>query len=79
MDNYYDNRKYERGENMNKVDYLMTAADVAEELNCSKGHAYKVIHSLNKELEQKGYIVIAGKVPRAYWAEKFYGYKYQTQ
>lgn len=60
---------------MNKVEYLMTADDVAVELNCSKRYAYKVIHGLNKELEQKGYLVIAGKIPKAYWAKKFYGYE----
>lgn len=67
-----------RGEDMNKVAYLMTADDVAAELNCSKGYAYKVIHGLNKELEQKGYLVIAGKIPKAYWAKKFYGYQYKA-
>ncbi len=60
---------------MNKVAYLMTADDVAAELNCSKGYAYKVIHNLNEELEQKGYLVIAGKIPKAYFAKKFYGYQ----
>lgn len=60
---------------MNKVEYLMTAKDVAAELNCSKGYAYKVIHRLNSELEQNGYLVIAGKIPKAYFAKKFYGYQ----
>lgn len=46
---------------------MMTAEDVAAELGISKGHAYKVIRQLNKELENSGYIVVAGKVPRAFW------------
>lgn len=45
--------------------YMMTADDIAKELGISKGHAYKLIRRLNKELETSGYIVIAGKIPRA--------------
>lgn len=60
---------------MNKVEYLMSAEDVASELSCSKGYAYKVIRSLNEELKQKGYLIVAGKIPKAYWAQKFYGYE----
>ena len=45
---------------------MMNANDVAKELGVSKGHAYKVIRMLNAELEERGYIVVSGKVPRAY-------------
>lgn len=34
-------------------------------LGISKGHAYKIIRQLNKELEDNGYIVVSGKIPRA--------------
>jgi hypothetical protein len=54
---------------------MMNANDVAKELGVSKGHAYKVIRMLNAELQEQGYIVVSGKVPRAYWEKKFYGYK----
>lgn len=54
---------------------MMNANDVAKELGVSKGHAYKVIRMLNAELEERGYIVVSGKVPRAYWEKKFYGYR----
>lgn len=57
-----------------KSDYMMNAYDVAMELGVSKGHAYKVIRKLNAELEASGYIVVSGRVPRAYWEKKFYGY-----
>lgn len=60
---------------MARQNYMMTAADVAEELNCSKSHAYKVIRSLNIELREKGFLVKAGSIPKAYWAEKMYGYE----
>ena len=52
---------------------MMTAADVAEALNVSKGKAYKIIRKLNDELASQGYIVISGRVPRTYWQKKFYG------
>lgn len=55
--------------------YMMTAIDVAEELGISKGHAYKMIRHLNEELDRDGFIVIAGKIPRAFWEKKFYGYQ----
>ena len=58
---------------MGKVNYMMTAQDVADVLGCSVGKAYKVIKRLNDELKEMGYITVAGKLPKAYWAEKMYG------
>ena len=58
---------------MGKVNYMMTAQDVADALGCSVGKAYKVIKSLNDELKEMGYITVACKLPKAYWAEKMYG------
>ena len=52
--------------------YMMSADDVARELNCSKSHAYKLVKSMNEELASQGYITMAG---RAYWAKKMYGYE----
>lgn len=52
--------------------YMMTANDVAQTLGISKGHAYKIVRELNEELEAKGFIVVAGKIPKAYWDKKFY-------
>ena len=51
---------------MNK-NYMVTAQDVVDMLGVSKGHAYKIIRQLNKELEDNGYIVVSGKIPKAYW------------
>lgn len=62
-----------------KTNYMMTAADVANELGVSKGHAYKMIRQLNEELQKNGYIVVAGKIPRAFWEKKFYGYQTTLQ
>ena len=55
--------------------YMVTAQDVVDMLGVSKGYAYKIIRQLNKELEDSGYIVVSGKIPRAYWDKKFYGYQ----
>lgn len=40
---------------MVRQNYMMTADDIAKELNCSKSYAYKVIRSLNSELGAKGF------------------------
>lgn len=55
--------------------YMISAQDVVDMLGVSKGHAYKIIRQLNKELEDNGYIVVSGKIPKAYWDKKFYGYQ----
>lgn len=56
---------------MNTIFY--TAQEVAELLGVSRGQAYKVIKSLNEQLAKKGYIVVSGKIPKKYFAEKYYG------
>lgn len=52
---------------------LIGADEIAKTLDVSKAFAYKVVRSLNNELKQKGYIVIAGKVSRKFFEERFYG------
>lgn len=42
-------------------------------LGVSSAKAYQIIKKLNTELSEKGYITIAGKIPRAYFNEKCYG------
>lgn len=55
---------------MNKQ--YMTAADVAETVGVSVSKAYRIIKELNDELKSKGYLVVAGRVPTAYFTEKWY-------
>ena len=50
---------------------FMRVEEVAQELGISKSHAYKVIHKLNAELRDKGYLTIAGRVNRNFFMEKF--------
>lgn len=57
-----DNKKY------------VDANEVSEQLDVSKSVAYKIIRDLNKTLKENGYIVIAGRCPRAYFNERYYGY-----
>ncbi|MBR3374574.1 MAG: hypothetical protein IKR02_03730 [Firmicutes bacterium] len=47
--------------------------DVIEILGVSKSKAYKVIHEMNSKLSEKGYLTVAGKVPRSYFEEQWYG------
>lgn len=47
--------------------------EVAQELDVSTSYAYKLIRQLNNELKAKGFVVIAGRVNRQYFNERFYG------
>ncbi len=51
---------------------FLTAADVAEVMECSKSRAYEIIKKLNAELEEKHYITIHGKVNAKYFYERIY-------
>ena len=64
-----------RGENnmKNETKIYITANELTEILGISVGHSYKIIRSLNKELDKKGYLTIAGKLPRKYFYDKYYG------
>ena len=50
---------------MASYNYMMSADEVAQELNCSKSHAYKLVKAMNKELSAQGYITMAGRIPKA--------------
>lgn len=52
---------------------FVTAGEVAQELGVSKPFAYKLVRQMNEELEEKGFITIAGRVSRKYYKEKFHG------
>lgn len=49
------------------------AKDIAEMLDVSVSKAYGLIKRMNQELEQEGYLVLAGKVPVAYFQKRWYG------
>ena len=56
-----------------------TANEIMEMLGISRGHAYKIVKKLNDELSKKGFIVIAGRVPKKYFAEHYYGMEQRQQ
>ena len=47
---------------MEKTNTFMTVVDVMEYLEVSESKAYRIIRLLNKELKDKGYIVIPGRI-----------------
>lgn len=51
---------------------FMSAEEVAQEMECSKTYAYGIIKKLNAELEEKGFLVMKGKVNRRYFHERTY-------
>lgn len=51
---------------------FLTATDVMEIMECSRSVAYSVIKKLNKELEEKGFITIHGKINAKYFNERIY-------
>ncbi len=50
-----------------------SAEDVAKMLGVSKGKSYKILREMNQDLEKKGFLTIAGKIPVEYFEEKWYG------
>ena len=52
----------------------VNANELVQTLGICKSKAYANIRKLNRELEKQGYITIAGKCPRKYFEEKYYGY-----
>lgn len=52
--------------------YYINAEEIAEILKISKSKSYAIIRELNSELKQKGYFILAGKLSRKYFLEKFY-------
>lgn len=53
----------------------ITASELAKTLDISMALAYKMIRQLNSELSKNGYLTVAGKCPRRYVEEKWYGFK----
>ena len=62
--------KEKKGENMEEKIFL-TAIEVAETLGgISKSAAYRIIKKLNNDLEEKGKIILPGKINKKYFEEK---------
>lgn len=52
---------------------FLNVDDVAGYMDVSVPTAYKIIRRMNNDLQKQGYIVVAGKVSRAYFEKKVYG------
>lgn len=57
---------------MTEEKIFVNAEYVSELLGVSMPYAYKLIQRLNADLEAKGYLVVRGKVSKAYLYEKLY-------
>jgi len=53
--------------------YYITGPEVARALGISEGKAYEILREMNKDLKERGFIVVAGRVPRRYFNEHYYG------
>lgn len=51
---------------------FLNAKDVSDLLGISESSAYRIIKKLNDELQQKGMIIIPGKISKRYFDEKVY-------
>jgi Mn-dependent DtxR family transcriptional regulator len=49
---------------------FMRVSEVAEELGVSKFYAYKIVHQLNEELKNMGYLTVSGRVSKQYFMDK---------
>ncbi len=56
-----------------KSKLFVHADEVAADFGISRTKAYEMIKKLNKELEERGFLTIAGRVSRKYYLERVYG------
>ena len=48
----------------------MTVQDVADTLGISKSKAYEIVRQMNQELQEKGYLTVAGRVNSKYFQKR---------
>lgn len=58
---------------MTETKLFYSAAEVSQLLGISVGQTYRLMRQWNAELAAKHYLVIAGKIPVAYFHEIIYG------
>lgn len=57
---------------MSKAISYYNVEDVMSLLGISSSKAYQIIRKLNNELNVKGYIIVAGRVPKKFFNERYY-------
>lgn len=53
--------------------YYIAAQEAAEALDLSESKVYEIFRELNAELKERGYVTVCGRVPRAFFNQKFFG------
>lgn len=48
-----------------------TVSEVAEIVGCKVNTAYKIVATLNKQLKDKGYVTLQGKINKRYFHEHY--------
>jgi hypothetical protein len=59
-----------KGGNQMEDKKFLTVDEVAKEMSISKSYAYKIVKELNKEMNQMGYVTVAGRVNANYFNKK---------
>lgn len=52
---------------------MYNAKELSEILQVSEGQSYKFIRMMNEELKSSGFLIVRGKVPKAYVEKRFFG------
>lgn len=55
------------------TELFIKASEIAKVMGKSNSYGYKIVRELNKELAQKGYMIVEGQTNRQYFYERFYG------
>lgn len=58
---------------------FISVKEIGKMLGVSKTKSYDIVRDLNKELAERGYMVIPGRVSRKYFEERFYGVDSTTE
>lgn len=58
---------------------FITVKEIGEVLGVQESRSYGIVRGLNKELADKGYMVIHGRVSRKYFEERSYGVVNETE
>ena len=69
----FDNELKKKGGIQMASKLFISAKEIAKELEVSDSYEYRLIRQLNAELEQKGFVVVKGKISRKYFEERVYG------
>ena len=51
----------------------LTTSEIQDLLGVSRAKAYRIVKDLNEELAAKNYIVVPGRIPKKFFAERYYG------